>query len=249
MDSLDYPYERRVKKRVENIYNVLSLFWLMKLSSASIFLQNKALPKVITDKKYVFLVDDNNELRADLERTLQFCGYSTHSFPNPEEFLNKFKPLVPAVLVTDMRMPRFSGIDLQADLIARGHRMPIVFISGESSDEQIIQAMKNGAFDFLLKPFSREALLGAVEKAIEKDTIAMQELIRKARLTEALKKLSPRERQVYDLLAKGYGNKELVDALSISLPTVKEYKSEVMYKLRLRSLAELISLNTALTTL
>ena len=74
----------------------------------------------------------------------------------------------------------------------------------------------------------------------------MQELIRKSQLSEALKTLSPRERQVFELLAKGYGNKELVDELGISLPTVKEYKSEVMYKLRLRSLAELIALNTSL---
>lgn len=201
------------------------------------------------DKKYVFLVEDNNELRSDLERTLHFCGYTTHAFANPEEFLREFKPLVPAVLVTDMRMPQISGIYLQAELIAKGHKIPIIFISGESSDEQIITAMKNGAFDFLLKPFSREALLSAIEKAIEKDAIAMKELIRKTRLAEALKKLSPRERQVFDLLAKGYGNKELVDEMGISLPTVKEYKSEVMYKLRLRSLAELISLNTALTAL
>jgi len=199
------------------------------------------------DKKYVFLVEDNNEFRSDLERTLHFCGYTTHSFANPEEFLNEFKLLVPAVLVTDMRMPKLSGIELQAELIAKGHKIPIIFISGESSDEQIIKAMKNGAFDFLLKPFSREALLSAVEKAIEKDAIAMQELIRKTRLTQALAKLSPRERQVFELLAKGYGNKELVDELGISLPTVKEYKSEVMYKLRLRSLSELIALNTSLT--
>jgi FixJ family two-component response regulator len=201
------------------------------------------------DKKYVFLVEDNNELRSDLERTLRFCGYITHSFADPEEFLREFKPLVPAVLVTDMRMPQLSGVDLQADLLAKGHKIPIIFISGESSDEQIIKAMKNGAFDFLLKPFSRESLLSAVEKAIEQDAIVMMELIRKTRLAEALKKLSPRERQVFDLLAKGYGNKELVDELGISLPTVKEYKSEVMYKLRLRSLSELISLNTSLAML
>ena len=108
------------------------------------------------------------------------------------------------------------------------------------------KAFKNGAFDFLLKPFSREAFLSTVARAIEQDANAMQELIRKSQLSEALKTLSPRERQVFELLAKGYGNKELVDELGISLPTVKEYKSEVMYKLRLRSLAELIALNTSL---
>ena len=89
--------------------------------------------------------------------------------------------------------------------------------------------------------------MSSVAEAIEQDSIAMQDLIRQSRLTEALKALSPRENQVFNLLAKGYANKELVDELGISLATVKEYKSEVMYKLRLRSLAELISLNTSIT--
>jgi FixJ family two-component response regulator len=200
------------------------------------------------NSKNIFLVEDDEELRSDLERALRFCGYTIFSFPNPEQFLLEFKPVVPAVLVTDMRMPKQSGIQLQAELIEKGHKLPIIFISGESSDEQIVKAFKNGAFDFLLKPFSREVFLSTVAKAIEQDSIAMQELIRKSQLAEALKGLSPRERQVFELLAKGYGNKELVNELGISLPTVKEYKSEVMYKLRLRSLAELISLNTALTS-
>jgi len=198
----------------------------------------------MNSKKYIFLVEDDDELRSDLERALKFCGYTVFSFPNPEQFLSEFKPLVPAALVTDMRMPKLSGVQLQSELIEKGHKIPIIFISGESSDEQIVHAFKNGAFDFLLKPFSREAFLAAVAKAIEQDSIAMQEVIRKSRLAEALKTLSPRELQVFHLLAKGYGNKELVEALGISLSTVKEYKSEVMYKLRLRSLAELIALST-----
>jgi FixJ family two-component response regulator len=201
----------------------------------------------MNSKKYIFLVEDDDELRSDLERALQFCGYTTFSFANPEQFLLEFKPVVPAVLVTDMRMPKLSGVQLQAELMEKGHKIPIIFISGESLDEQIVKAFKNGAFDFLLKPFSREVFLSTVAKAIEQDSIAMQELIRKSRLAEALKTLSPRELQVFHLLAKGYGNKELVEALGISLSTVKEYKSEVMYKLRLRSLAELIALSTNLT--
>lgn len=200
-----------------------------------------------SNKKYIFLVEDDDGLRSDLERALQFCGYTVFPFSNPEQFLSEFKPLVPAVLVTDMRMPKLSGVQLQAELTEKGHKIPIIFISGESADEQIIKAFKSGAFDFLLKPFSRENFLSSVAKAIELDSISMQDLIRKARLEEALKTLSPRELQVFHLLAKGYGNKELVDALGISLSTVKEYKSEVMYKLRLRSLAELISLSTNLS--
>lgn len=197
-------------------------------------------------EKYIFLVEDDDGYRSDLERALQFCGYTVFSFSNPERFLADFKPFVPAVLVTDMRMPKLSGVQLQDELLAKGHKIPIIFISGESTDEQIVKAFKNGAFDFLLKPFSREVFMNAVARALEQDSVAMQELIRKSQLAEALKALSPRERQVFDLLAKGYGNKELVDELGIALSTAKEYKSEVMYKLRLRSLAELIALNTKL---
>ena len=204
--------------------------------------------RMVPGSKYVFLVEDDDELRSDLERALKFCGYTIFAFANPEQFLSQFKPLVPAVLVTDMRMPKQSGIQLQAELIAKGHKIPIIFISGESTDEQIVKAFKNGAFDFLLKPFSRETFLSAVAKAIEQDSIAMHELIRASSIAVALKTLSPRERQVFNLLAKGYGNRELVEALGISLPTVKEYKSEVMHKLRLRSIAELIALNTKLTS-
>ena len=196
----------------------------------------------MNSKKTIFLIEDDEGLRSDLERALQFCGYTVFSFANPQQFLSEFKPLVPAVLVTDMRMPKLSGVELQSELVEKGHKIPIIFISGESSDEQIVKAFKNGAFDFLLKPFSREDFLSAVARAIEQDSIAMNDLIRKSRLAESLKTLSPRELQVFHLLAKGYGNRELVDALGISLSTVKEYKSEVMYKLRLRSLAELISL-------
>jgi FixJ family two-component response regulator len=199
------------------------------------------------NKKYIFLVEDDDGYRSDLERALQFCGYTVFSYANPENFLAEFKPLVPAVLVTDMRMPKLSGVQLQAELIDKGHKIPIIFISGESSDKQIVEAFKNGAFDFLLKPFSREEFLSAVARGIERDSIAMQELIHRARLDEALKTLSPRELQVFKLLVKGYGNKELVNALGISLSTVKEYKSEVMYKLRLRSLAELISMASNLS--
>ena len=192
-------------------------------------------------------MEDDNGLRSDLERALQFCGYTTFSFADPEQVLLNFKPLVPAVLVTDMRMPKLSGVQLQSELLEKGHKIPIIFISGESSDEQIVKAFKNGAFDFLLKPFSREVFLSSVAMALEQDSVAMQEVIRKSQLAEALKTLSPRERQVFDLLARGYGNKELVDELGIAISTAKEYKSEVMYKLRLRSLAELIALNTKLT--
>ena len=193
--------------------------------------------------KHVFLIEDHDELRDDLARILQFVGYVVHPFPDPIRFLECDKHLAPAVIVSDMRMPHMTGVELQERLGELGRAIPMVIISGESTDQQIIAALKNGAIDFLLKPFARESLLSAVAKGIEIDSTAMQNVIRLSEFNEKLKKLSPRERQVFQLLSQGLSNKELMESLNISLPTVKQYKSEVMYKLRLRSLAELIALS------
>ncbi len=194
-------------------------------------------------QKHVFLIEDHDELRDDLTRILQFVGYVVHPFPDPVQFLEYPKHLAPAAVVSDMRMPHMTGIELQERLKELGRTMPMVIISGESTDQQIITALKNGAIDFLLKPFTRESLLAAVAKGIEMDSAAMQDVIRVSEFNEKLKILSPRERQVFQLLSQGFSNKELMENLNISLPTVKQYKSEVMYKLRLRSLSELIALS------
>ena len=196
-------------------------------------------------QKHVFLIEDHQELRDDLTRILEFVGYVVHSFPDPIQFLEYDKHLAPAVVVSDMRMPHMTGVELQERLKELGRLIPIVIISGESTDQQIIAALKNGAIDFLLKPFARESLLSAVAKGIEIDSAAMQNVIRVSEFNEKLKILSPRERQVFQLLSQGFSNRELMESLNISLPTVKQYKSEVMYKLRLRSLAELIALNNS----
>jgi FixJ family two-component response regulator len=194
-------------------------------------------------QKHVFLIEDHDELRDDLTRILEFVGYAVHPFSDPIQFLEYDKHLAPAVVVSDMRMPHMNGVELQERLKELGRTIPMVIISGESTDQQIIAALKNGAIDFLLKPFAREGLLAAVAKGIEIDSAAMQNVIRVSEFNEKLKMLSPRERQVFQLLSQGLSNKELMESLNISLPTVKQYKSEVMYKLRLRSLSELIALN------
>jgi FixJ family two-component response regulator len=141
-------------------------------------------------------------------------------------------------------MPGLSGVELHAELLSQGRLMPVIYVSGESSVPQSIRAMKQGAYEFLIKPFGREDLLRAVAGALEKDRRQMQSLIQRARLEAARAALSPREAQVHDLLLKGYGNREIVEQLGISLPTAKQYKSEVMRKLGVRSLAELIALST-----
>lgn len=201
------------------------------------------------DKKYVFLLEDDDHLRSDLEAALQLTDYVVHSYSRPEQFLHELeavKAVAPAVLVTDMRMPKISGVDLQAEIRSRDHKIPIIFISGESTDQQIVRAFRDGAFDFLLKPFSVEVFLSTINRALELEAAESQKRDDQNTVSEILKILTPRERQVFDLLAKGYSNGELVEALGIAMPTVKQYKFEVMQKLKLRSVSELIALNDSL---
>jgi FixJ family two-component response regulator len=197
-------------------------------------------------QQFVFLVEDDEDLRSDLEYALKLAGYTTFAFANPEQFLSAFEPVVPAVLVTDMRMPKKSGVQLQADLLEKGHQFPIVFISGASSDEQIVKAFQNGAFDFILKPFGRDTFLTTVARAMEQSKMVVHEADRQTRLAAALNTLTPRERQVFSLMAKGYDNKQLVNELGLALPTVKQYKSEVMGKLHLSSLTDLLALSASI---
>ena len=206
----------------------------MNLSSKPLLAEEKP--------KYIFLLEDNAELRADLARSLEFCGFTVFQYADAQSFLDNFSNVVPAVVVTDMRMPGLSGVELQARLAAEGRKIPMIFISGESTDAQIVSAMKNGAVDFLLKPFSREHLLSAVAKGIEIDALAMQKLVKKVAFEQKLKILSPRELQTFNLLVLGFNNTQIVNELQISLPTAKQYKSAVMYKLGLRSVAELVAL-------
>jgi FixJ family two-component response regulator len=193
----------------------------------------------------VFVIDDDTELLESITEILRFVGYRVYPYSDPEEFLKQPRDVIPAVIVTDVRMPSMSGVELQAKLIGEGRKIPFVFMSGESTVTQSVVAMKQGALEFLVKPFSRESLLAAVSSAIELDVQQMHALVRQSEFAQKLASLSPRERQVFVLLAKGYSNTELVNELGVALSTVKEYKSEMMYKLRLRSLSELIALNAA----
>lgn len=197
---------------------------------------------------HVDVVEDDDSLRNTINDLLTFAGYRVRAWRDAEGFLNNLPHTAPAVVVTDMRMPGLSGVEMHTQLIERGRSMPVIYISGESSVTQTISAMKLGAMDFLVKPFSREDLLKAVATGIEKDRRQMRQMIEQARFDESLVQLSRREREVMDLLVKGFNNNEIMDALHISLPTTKQYKSMVMRKLGVRSLSQLIQLSEHLRT-
>jgi len=192
--------------------------------------------------KYVFLIEDSEPMRQSLVGMLEFLGYQVQSFSSAVDFLQVPIQVGPAVVITDMCMPDMTGVELQAELLKRGRQIPIIFISGESTVQQSIDAMKQGAMEFLIKPFERDQLLAAVAKGLEQDASYMRSHIEQSALEENLKKLSARQLETFELLSQGLNNAELMERLNVSLATAKQYKFEVMRKLRLRSSAQLIAL-------
>jgi two-component system response regulator FixJ len=195
---------------------------------------------------HVDVVEDDDSIRDTISELLKFAGYRVRTWRDAESFLDNLPQTAPAVVVTDMRMPGLTGLQMHSSLVERGRSMPVVYISGDTTVPETISAMKLGAIDFLVKPFSREDLLKAVAAAMEKDRSQMRQMIEQARFDEALTHLAPREREVLQLLIQGFNNAEIMDALNISLPTTKQYKSTVMRKLGARSLSELMKLSASL---
>jgi FixJ family two-component response regulator len=197
--------------------------------------------------KHIFLIEDDDSMRKALSGMLEFVGYKVIEFSSASDFLKTSIQVAPAVIITDMRMPDMSGVELQAELIQLGRAIPIIFISGESTVQQTVTAMKQGAIEFLVKPFERDEILSAVIRGLEQDTLQMHQYIEQKTLEESLKTLAPREREVFELLSLGLNNAEIQEKLQISLPTTKQYKSEVMRKLKLRSLSQLIALRAGIS--
>lgn len=193
-------------------------------------------------KGHVCLIEDHADLRADLLRLLQASGYTAKDYSSAIEYLQTDHAQFEGVIVSDMVMPEMSGLELQTELASRGILLPFVFISGESSDRQIVSAMKNRASDFLLKPFTKNELLDAIDRALAFGEQEKESREHKKDLQHRLSLLSPREREVFFLLARGFSNQEIVRDLEISLPTAKQYKAEVMRKLGVQSLSALMLL-------
>ena len=189
-----------------------------------------------SDKKItIHLIEDDVSQRDSIESLLAFKGFITKSYDTAKDFLQTLPFERPAIVIADIQLPDISGVDLHRMLMEKNINPPIIFISGEASIQESIDAMKQGAIEFLVKPFEIDTLIAAVNNAIK---IELKEI----NLNFLLKNLSPREFEVYNLLLQGLNNQELIDKLHLSLPTVKQYKSEVMRKLKVNSLSKLIEL-------
>lgn len=188
----------------------------------------------------VFVIDDDDGLRNALGRLLRSVGLDAELFASIPDFLKSHHLDEPGCLVLDVRLPGQSGLDLQRDLIAAKLQLPIIFITGHGDIPMSVQAMKGGAIEFLTKPFREQDLLDAIRLGLERDR-ARREAERVTRgLKERFEKLSLREREIMVQVARGRLSKQIAGDFDISEATVKVHRSNLMRKMKVRSLTELI---------
>ncbi len=188
----------------------------------------------------VFVVEDDPALRDALQRLMRSVGLRAQTFGSAQEFLSSQRPDAPACLVLDVRLPGLSGLDLQRELAKAGIELPIIFISGYGDIPMSVQAMKAGAVEFLTKPVRPQDLLDAIQQAIERDQSARHERADMADLRRRVNSLTPREQQVMELVVAGLLNKQIAAKLGTSEITIKVHRSQLMRKMRAKSLPELV---------
>jgi FixJ family two-component response regulator len=197
------------------------------------------------DNAVVFVVDDDVSVRESLELLILSAGWQPETFASAEEFLARSRIASPSCLVLDVSLPDLSGLDLQRRMIDRAD-IPIIFITGYGDVPTSVQAMKAGAVEFLIKPFSDEVLLDAISQAIEHSRAALVHETELHALRDCHASLTPREREIMALVVSGLLNKQIAAKLDISEITVKAHRGRVMRKMRVDSLADLVRVAAAL---
>jgi FixJ family two-component response regulator len=188
----------------------------------------------------VILIDDDELFRRSTERLIRTAGLNVQPFSSASDFLKSARPEGPACLVLDVRIPGFSGMELQCELTRAEIHIPIIFITGHGDIPTSVQAMKGGAVEFLTKPFRGRVLLDAISAAIERDRAEIQKRSEIRELRKRYDQLTPREREVMALVADGLLNKQVAGKLSTTEATIKFHRAHIMQKMRADSLAHLI---------
>jgi FixJ family two-component response regulator len=196
----------------------------------------------------VFVVDDDTAVRQGLRFMLRAAGYSVEAFPSARSFLEDYDPRRGGCLLLDVQMPQMTGLELQQRINVRGWRIPVIFITGHGTVPLAISAMKAGAFDFIEKPLREEALLESIERALHWNDRAYEERLERATLQARVASLTPREREVFELVARGEPNKVIARHLGISFRTVELHRAHIIEKLQARGLSDLIRMGVILNS-
>lgn len=188
----------------------------------------------------VFIVDDDDGVRDGLSLLLATVGQSCELYECGQEFLDAYDDGKRGCLLLDIRMPRMTGLDLQKKLLEQGSRLPIIFITGHGDIPMAVEAMRRGALDFIRKPFREHDLLERINEALNIDEDAHRKALNQQQYADRLSTLSEREKEVFDRVADGQMNKVIAADLGISERTVEVHRGQVMKKLNVKTLAQLV---------
>jgi FixJ family two-component response regulator len=192
------------------------------------------------EEPIVFVIDDDASVREALRNLFRSVGLRVEVFGSAPEFLQSKLPDVPSCLILDIRLPRVSGLDFQAELADAGIHIPIIFMTGHGDIPMSVRAMKAGAVDFLTKPFRDQDMLDAVTTAIERDRNSRNEAKILSSLQALFATLTPREQEVMALVTAGLMNKQIAVKIGVAEITVKIHRGHIMKKMAAKSLADLV---------
>ena len=190
----------------------------------------------------IFIVDDDITFNKSLARLVKSIGFEVESYTSAEEFLETRPYKGPSCLLLDVRMPGLTGPVLQRELANRNITIPVIFLTAHGDVPTGVKAMKDGAIDFLLKPVEEKKLFEVIDKALDKDMQLKKEQKEVDRINRLLASLTPRENEILRWIITGMLNKQIAFSLEISERTVKAHRSQVMHKLKVVSVAELVRL-------
>lgn len=194
------------------------------------------------DKATVYIVDDNPAVRDAIRWLVEQVGLNAKTYASAREFMDIFHPGLRGCLVLDIRMPGMSGIELQEKLFQEGSHLPVIIVTGHGDVPVTVRAMKAGACEFLQKPFNDQTLLDAIQSALDKYTRLWAQEDKRNQASRSLGALTRREREVLDMLRQGKPNKVIASDMNLSVRTVEGHRANIMEKMGVRSLGQLIEM-------
>ena len=198
------------------------------------------MPELREPKAVIAIVDDDPSVQRGLQRLIRSAGWKAETFASAQEFLARSQAESPNCVLLDLQLPGLSGLDLQKRMAEVGLEIPIVFLTGHGDIPASVQAMKAGAVHFLTKPVDEQALLLAIEEAVERDRRTRQQQVEMSELRDRYESLTAREQEVMQQVISGMMNKQIAAELNITEDTVKFHRGHIMRKMRADSLADLV---------